>query len=170
MERYQDIHEIIKDFLWLGNFKAAINLEDLKNKGIKKILSLWEISGFEYDSEEFIHKTIAINDNYDQNIIQYFGECINFIKGKDKVFVHCMAGASRSASIVIAYIMWSQKKTFSEAYNFVKSIRSIFPNSGFQHQLKNFEELLVENDYKIDNINFKDLKWEVDSEPKYIYL
>ena len=162
MERYQDIHEIVKDFLWLGNFKAAINIEDLKAKGIKKILSLWEITGFEYDSNDFIHKIIAINDNYNQNIIQYFGECLNFIKGNDKVFIHCMAGASRSASV--------ERKSFSEAYNFVKSIRSIFPNSGFQHQLKNFEQLLIENDYKIETINFKDLKWEVDSEPKYIYL
>jgi protein-tyrosine phosphatase len=40
--------------------------------------------------------------------------------GYDKVFVHCAAGMSRSATIVIAYLMWKQKMLLSDAIDFVK--------------------------------------------------
>ena len=157
---YDDVHEIIKDFLWLGNSYAACDKEDLKKKGIKKVLSIWDSEGPKYKDNEFIHKKIKIADVYKANIIQYFGECLNFIKGDEKVFVHCLAGSSRSATIVIAYIMWSQKKTFSDAFTFVKSIRLVNPNLGFQEQLQMFEKLLVENNYDLDKINFEEIKWE----------
>ena len=159
---FDDVHEIIKDFLWLGNSYEANNKEDLKKKGIKKVLSLWDCNGQNYKEEdEFIHKKIIIADDFNQNIIKYFGECLNFIKGDEKVFVHCLAGSSRSASFVIAYLMWSQKKTFSEAFDYVRSMRYISPNDGFQEQLKMFENLLVKNDYDLDKIDFKKIKWGI---------
>ena len=100
--------------------------------------------------------------DYDtENIIKYFGECINFIKGEDKVFVHCAAGESRSATIVIAYLMWNKKMTFDKAYNFVKQKRyRIYPNFGFRQQLQMFEKLLFENAFNISNIYFKSIKWK----------
>ena len=115
--------------------------------------------GPNYNPEEFTHKRIDINDTIHQNIIQYFGECINFIKGNEKVLVHCLMGSSRSATIVIAYLMWYKKWKYEEAFEFVKSKRFIaFPNKGFQEQLKLFEKLLVENNYDIDKIKFNEIK------------
>ena len=157
---YDDINDIIKEFLWLGNSWAADDIEDLKKKGIKKILSVWDSEGPNYKDNEFIQKKIKIADVYKANIIQYFGECLNFIKGDEKVFVHCLAGSSRSATMVIAYIMWAEKKTFTEAFDMVKSKRLVNPNLGFQEQLKMFEKLLVENNYELDKINFKDIEWK----------
>ena len=61
--------------------------------------------------------------------------------------------------MVIAYIMWSEKKTFSEAFDMVKSKRLVNPNLGFQEQLKMFEKLLLENNYDLDKINFEDIEW-----------
>ena len=66
-------------------------------------------SNFSYKEHGFNQKIINIMDYDSENIIQYFGECLNFIKGEDKVFVHCAAGESRSATVVIAYIMWKKK-------------------------------------------------------------
>ena len=158
----------IDDKIWLGNYEAARNIADLKAKGIKKILSVLDYLQMpEYDKKDFIHKKILIPDFYEENIIQYFGECLNFIKGKERILVHCMAGASRSATIVIAYLMWTQKWKYPEAHKFTQSKRSITsPNDGFIEQLKMFEKLLIENDYNIDKINFKDIKWEVTEEFK----
>ena len=155
------MNEIV-DGIWLGDLSAACNKEELKNKGIKKILSVLKQLGPNYKIEDgFIQKRIEINDFETENIIQYFGECLHFMEGEEKVLVHCMAGASRSATIVIAYLMWTQKIDYEKAFQFVKDRRYIvFPNFGFRKQLKQFEKLLKENDYDIDKINFKEIKIE----------
>ena len=156
-----DIDEIIEN-LYLGNFSASENIHQLKDLGIKKVLSVIDFNDFpNYKDEKIIHKSVEVSDFYYQNIIQYFGECLNFIKGEEKILVHCMAGASRSATIVIAYLMWIQKMKFDDALNFVSSKRPIVaPNDGFREQLKIFEKLLEDNNYDIDKINFSEIKWE----------
>jgi dual specificity phosphatase 12 len=53
------------------------------------------------------------------------------------VFVHCAAGASRSPTFIIAYLMKKYKKDYQTAYNLVKSkSQYIYPNPGFAQQLK----------------------------------
>ncbi len=65
----------------------------------------------------------------------YFDVATKFIndaiKSDGKVYVHCMAGISRSPTIVIAYLMKYEKMNLDDAYNFVKSRRWIGPNTGF---------------------------------------
>ncbi len=68
-----------------------------------------------------------------------------------------MMGKSRSATIVIAYIMNRMKYTYEEAYKLVKSARSIiFPNMGFVKQLKQYNAILYENAKKEDFKKFGD--------------
>ena len=76
--------------------------------------------GNHYDKYEFVHKSIEVEDDYDTNLIKHFKECLLFMDGYDKVFVHCAAGMSRSATVVIAYLMWKQKMLLSDAIDFVK--------------------------------------------------
>ena len=145
----------ITENLYLGNFFSAKFADKLKELGIKKVLSI--MGGFNpnYDeSYKIIHKSFNVNDIINQNIIQYFGECLNFIKGEEKILVHCAAGVSRSATIVIAYIMWDKKLSYEDALNFVQSKRNVNPNPGFVEQLKIFEKELIKNEYNIDKINF----------------
>ena len=156
-----DIDEIEEGKLWLGSFDPE-NVKVLKEKGIKNILTIMDgdPSEISYKEHGFNQKVIDIMDYESKNIIQYFGECLNFLEGEEKVFVHCAAGISRSPTIVIAYIMWKNEMTFGKAYDFVKQKRpDIYPNYGFQKQLKMFEKLLFENDFDINNIDFKSIKW-----------
>lgn len=53
-----------------------------------------------------------------------------------RVFVHCAVGVSRSASLVLAYLMIHHHYTLLEAINKVKEHRWIFPNTGFLKQLR----------------------------------
>lgn len=52
-------------------------------------------------------------------------------------FLHCASGVSRSASIVIAYLMREEGRSYRAALECVRGIRSVVqPNSGFVHQLE----------------------------------
>ena len=158
---YNGLSEITEK-LYLGNFLGALNVDNLKSLGIKKVLSVMNGYFSRYkESDNIIQKTLPVNDSLEQNIIKYFGESLNFIKGDDKVLVHCAAGVSRSASIVVAYIMWDKKMSFKDAFEFVESKRKyINPNPSFIEQLQLFEKELIEKNYDIDKIKFEEIKWE----------
>uniref|UniRef100_A0A8C8ZKE6 Dual specificity phosphatase 19 n=1 Tax=Prolemur simus TaxID=1328070 RepID=A0A8C8ZKE6_PROSS len=63
-------------------------------------------------------------------------------KHKDGVvLVHCNAGVSRAAAIVIGFLMNSEETSFTSAFSSVKNARpSICPNSGFMEQLRIYQE------------------------------
>ena len=151
----------ITDKIWLGNAKSARNVKDLKANGISKVLSIMSNPPYIYkETDNILLKYIEIYDKPRENIIQYFGECLNFIEGNEKVLVHCIFGKSRSACIVIAYLIWKEKKSLDESLNFVNQRRRMaIPNIGFQKQLIMFEELLKENKYDLNKIKFKNIEW-----------
>ena len=158
LKNINDIDEIIPN-LYLGNKESSRNIQKLKELNIIKVLTIMNYGATSYTPEDNIkHKIISIADNETENIIKYFYECLNFIKGEEKILVHCMAGSSRSATIVIAYLMWKEKKSLHYELNFVSGKRYIFPNPGFLSQLKTFEKELIKNDYDIDKINFDEIK------------
>ena len=154
----------ITDKIYLGDIDGAREINYLKKQGIKYIINLaGTMFSPEYEEGLFTRKMIEIMDFPKENIFQYFKECIDFIEKADKIYIHCMAGVSRSASIVIAYITWKEHKNYNEAFAFVKKYRFIYPNFGFVYQLKYFGKLLIENKYDLDKIDFK----QFDDEEKW---
>ena len=149
----------ITDNIYLGDIDSA-NINNLKKENISKVLSVTDNRAPHYRKDDKInHKIIKVADALTTNIIKHFGECLRFIEGDDKILIHCIAGQSRSATIVIAFIMWKQKLSFEEAFNLVYEKRKIVnPNFGFIAQLKIFEKLLMDNEYDINKINFSTIK------------
>ncbi|MXQ95655.1 hypothetical protein E5288_WYG010804 [Bos mutus] len=93
---------------------------------------------------DFIYKNISILDLPETNILSYFPECFEFIeeaKMKDGVvLVHCNAGVSRAAAIIIGFLMNSEEISFTSAFSLVKNARpSICPNAGFLEQLRTYQ-------------------------------
>jgi len=57
-----------------------------------------------------------------------------------KILVHCIAGVSRSASILIYYLMRKYYYSFDKSLKTIKNIRSIVnPNMAFQMQLRKYD-------------------------------
>ncbi|CAD8163175.1 unnamed protein product [Paramecium octaurelia] len=126
--------------LWLGDYESTLNLEFLKSKGIRTIITV--AAGLNEKYEGIVHHKIEILDIELTNISQYFQTAIDWIErgfNIGGVLVHCMAGVSRSAAIVIAYLIEKKKMTYYQAFTFVKSKRpQINPNKGFANQLIQF--------------------------------
>ena len=81
---------------------------------------------------------IPLKDKPEQDIVQYFEPAYHAIdKGRSRgnVLVFCFAGVSRSASIVLSYIMRENKLSYEESLIFLKTKRTVCPNKGFELQL-----------------------------------
>ncbi|XP_073347479.1 dual specificity protein phosphatase 22-B isoform X2 [Pagrus major] len=87
---------------------------------------------------------ISAADLPTQNLTQHFKQSIMFmhesrLKGEG-CLVHCLAGVSRSVTLVVAYIMTVTGLGWQEALAAVKVARPCAgPNLGFQRQLQEFE-------------------------------
>ena len=75
-------------------------------------------------------------------------------RDNSSVLVHCGAGISRSATIVVAYLMWYLQLPFMASYKFVQRLRpQISPNLNFVGQLVAFGKDLpdVGNDQRAES-------------------
>lgn len=133
----------IEPNLHLGCYSSAQNQEPMQRLGVTHVLALLDsfLSYRKYDGIQYM--TIEIDDSPSVSIIDYLPEAIRFISEGQKhgaVIVHCLAGVSRSASIVIGYLMVKYSLRFDDAKSLVKSKRPcIWPNFGFEQQLSNIE-------------------------------
>eukprot|EP01089_Gocevia_fonbrunei_P012981 TRINITY_DN3207_c0_g1_i1.p1 TRINITY_DN3207_c0_g1~~TRINITY_DN3207_c0_g1_i1.p1 ORF type:complete len:292 (-),score=45.56 TRINITY_DN3207_c0_g1_i1:46-921(-) len=133
---------ILEDFLYLSGWPAATYKAGLDSLEIKNIVNCTPDDP-PYPSE-YTYLHINIDDYASQNITIHFEKAIEFIREvrnkNEKVLVHCHAGISRSATIVIAYLMTEHKWTLKQTYGHVKTHRKIIsPNPGFIRQLSEYE-------------------------------
>ncbi|CAH3016034.1 unnamed protein product [Porites evermanni] len=130
--------------LYLGNFRDAKDMEQLKQNKITHVLSIHDNA--QPVLEHLKYKCINAADSPDQEISVFFQECIDFIHNcrinNGACLVHCMAGISRSTTIVAAYIMAVTELNWKDSIKAIKCSRSIAnPNYGFQRQLQDFWNL-----------------------------
>ncbi|EFC50813.1 mitogen-activated protein kinase phosphatase [Naegleria gruberi] len=143
-------NEIIPDFLFLGAYLHAYVPKLLESLGIKKIVNVTPEPHENQVLEKYGDFQIQIVDHQTMDIKQHFSQAIEYIKeckkNGEKVFVHCQKGISRSASIVLAYLIAEEGLTLQEAYNITKQARKfVKPNKGFSNQLGQFEMELNPN-------------------------
>ena len=60
-----------------------------------------------------------------------------------KVLVHCIMGVSRSATLVLAYLMLRQRLSLRDALRHVVQKRAIYPNRNFLSLLLKLDEQLT---------------------------
>uniref|UniRef100_A0A669CRN7 Dual specificity protein phosphatase 10 n=1 Tax=Oreochromis niloticus TaxID=8128 RepID=A0A669CRN7_ORENI len=136
----------ILPFLYLGNEHDAQDINLLQRLNIGYILNVTtHLPLYHYDTGLFVYKRLPATDSNKQNLRQYFEEAFEFIEEAHQagmgLLIHCQAGVSRSATIVIAYLMKHTWMTMTDAYKFVKTRRPIIsPNLNFMGQLLEFED------------------------------
>lgn len=135
------------DHVYVGSGTVARSREILTENRITHILNSAGLACPEYFPDEFVYKTLWLKDSPSEDITSVLYIVFDFIEAVreqgGRVFVHCCKGVSRSTSLVIAYLIWLQKRTFQDAFNFVKGARAVTnPNLGFACQLLQFQKQL----------------------------
>lgn len=148
--RYRGVISQIIDGLYLTGEGGSQNAEELARLNIRRVLNLAEAVCVDAFPEKYAYFTIdLLDDGAKEDLRSLFLEVVDWLETPnppsptDGVLVHCHAGMSRSATFVIAYIMWKLKMGFREAIEFVTKKRSVVsPNGGFIGQLILWEKLL----------------------------
>ena len=126
---FSDANQVITN-LFLGSSFNAYDIYFLNRKRINVILNITdEISNFYETDNQFTYYRFSIRDNNLDEITTILNETYNVLdhhlsKG-DRVLVHCYMGASRSASVVIYYIMKKFKIKYWKALRTLKNQRPV---------------------------------------------
>ncbi|XP_054244912.1 dual specificity protein phosphatase 1 isoform X1 [Indicator indicator] len=137
----------ILPFLYLGSAYHASRKDMLDALGITALINVSANCPNHFEGH-YQYKSIPVEDNHKADISSWFNEAIDFIDSVKndggRVFVHCQAGISRSATICLAYLMRTNRVKLDEAFEFVKQRRSIIsPNFSFMGQLLQFESQVL---------------------------
>ncbi|CAF1259230.1 unnamed protein product [Rotaria sp. Silwood1] len=147
MTLLMSISEITPQLFLAGQMAATV--EQVQKLGITYILNVAVESspivypkGIKVEKFDIIDFPTAPISNFFNSLTDKIHGHLNTNK-QNKVLVHCMAGISRSTTIVCAYLMRYMNMTLREAYLLCKKHRAIcFPNLGFWNQLITYENQL----------------------------
>ncbi|KAI0977878.1 hypothetical protein GJ496_001893 [Pomphorhynchus laevis] len=144
----------ILSHLYLGDGRTATDLNVLKRLGITHVLNAAQgsmLGQVATNATYYYHFNIDFFgipalDSLNFNMMPYFESAADFIdsaiRKRGTVYVHCKVGVSRSASIVLAYLMIKKQMTLENAIKYVQSKRMICPNENFLAQLCTLEQQL----------------------------
>ncbi len=134
---------LVTNHIALGGRDDAANGDLLFKMGITHILNCARQlpNPHEFSKKhKFVYLKIPLMDDEEEDILVVMDQARQFIKRvedlRGRVLVHCIAGASRSVTVVILYCMLQHKMPLRQIYEYIKAIRpQIAVNDGFKMQL-----------------------------------
>ncbi|KAF4556339.1 Dual specificity phosphatase-like protein 2 [Elsinoe fawcettii] len=151
--------------LYIGGLYALYNTDLIRAAGITHALSVIDYDPLLQDKFSHLkHHHIRVDDHPNENLLQYLPEAVKYVdqalgevgkshkadidgslSGPDRpggVFVHCAMGKSRSATVVVAYLVWKYNLNVAEALDQLCEGRPVCdPNHGFKEQLAVWERM-----------------------------
>lgn len=125
---YLEPTEIIPG-IYLGNAYNASNYLTLKYYNINHILNIsTELANVFPDMYNYLK--IPVKDDNQNHIYEYIPEIIEFldkinIGPENAVLIHCYMGSSRSASVVLLYLIHKYRFSYEHALQLIKNKRPI---------------------------------------------
>lgn len=138
----------VRRLVAIGPELAARSPRQLQRLGVSAVLSVngrrpW-LAGSAAVSR---FKVVDLDDEFCAPLLEHLEEAVGFMRecvaSGEGCLVTCTAGMSRSASVVIAYLMSEEGLPLRDAFKAVRAARPfIRPNAGFVAQLEAYERQL----------------------------
>ena len=139
-------HEILPR-VRLGDLSAACDPDEVALHRISHIVSTVGVEKMREVGVRYF--TFMVDDTPEAPVWRYFADVHNWIddalgaNNSNVVLVHCVAGVSRSSTILISYVMHARRMRLADAFRLVQRSRTIVdPNIGFQAALLQFDRHL----------------------------
>lgn len=141
------MNEIIPN-LYLGSLRDATDVEQLKKNRIQYVVSVHDLTARHPAHEHLKVLKIQLSDCSSSDISSHFATTNRFIHAARMkhaaVLVHCLAGVSRSATVVAAYLITACDMSFLSALSLIAKKRPVInPNFGFRMQLCTYADRLA---------------------------
>ncbi|XP_017351040.1 dual specificity phosphatase 28 isoform X2 [Ictalurus punctatus] len=133
----------VTDSLFISNARSACTDELLQKEAVTLCINVSKQQPC--PSARVSTLRVPAYDDPNEDLRAHFDRCADVILSEaargGRTVVYCKNGRSRSATICIAYLMKHQSLSLTEAYELVKSARSVVePNPGFWAQLERYEQ------------------------------
>mmetsp|Transcript_4585 Transcript_4585/g.6861 ORF Transcript_4585/g.6861 Transcript_4585/m.6861 type:complete len:499 (+) Transcript_4585:127-1623(+) len=137
--------------LYIGSASSARNDRAIKDLNITHI-----VNATTREPNHFVDKCKYLRLAIEDTIVQDLSDCLSksfafisaalkeneILEKKNNILVHCHQGKSRSASVVIHYMILSSGLTYNESLKTLRTTRKIAkPNEGFEKQLRRLERI-----------------------------
>ncbi len=141
----------VDENIYIGGYLAAANLNFIRKKNIKRVVKLFADDSTYYGGyhrhPRVKYLVIDAKDSPEYNIQTNFLTTMMFIreglKRREKILVHCHAGVSRSATIVLIHLIVNQGYNLKSALAHLQKVRPVVnPNSGFFRQLEHYDQII----------------------------
>lgn len=144
------------DRLFLGAVEVAESKEWTTKNNIGAIISLCPMTS-KPQVEEWKH--FEVDDHPDEKRLYQNFEALTFwlhskLTDKKNVLVHCLAGISRSPTLVAAYLIRYHEFSADAALAYIRQRRDISPNSGFVKHLALYEAEIRQQDMLLESIQY----------------
>lgn len=132
--------------IFLGNAYNARNFYELEKQNIGLIINCSNDIPH-YFQESFEYQRVSVQDKLEENILPYLNTMADSIHNylqrnpKKNILIHCFMGSSRSATILMAYIIKYKGYSRRDTMNFLRNERDLVNlNIDFFEQLGEFED------------------------------
>lgn len=127
--------------IYLGSGYSSANYSTLSELNITKIINVTaEIPN--YFEDDFSYLQVPIFDNSHATLYEHFDNIIEFLDSdtpNQNIFIHCYQGASRSASVVLLFLVFICKYTLSDAISYLDKTHPINNiNVNFMNDLEKY--------------------------------
>eukprot|EP00210_Caulerpa_lentillifera_P008060 g7696.t1 len=137
---FSEVCSLAIDHVYFGGEGVANQLEILNRYKITHVINCVKAKIRNKFENQFKYFTLHLKDSENEDILSVLYDVFDFIEeARDsggRVYIHCVHGISRSAALVIAYVMWKEKQGFYTSRDQIQNQREVIdPNTIFCTQV-----------------------------------